>query len=443
MKNKKILKEQTQTPDNLTILQKALEIGCFEELVELEDGLNLDKEPTQVNGELIIKATGKKSNIVYHIKPFTKVGTFLIVKADEPTKYNWFLCSALNYVLQNLKKETSPTTTPATTPTVTSTQATTTTEPSEKKVEDIIKDLESQRENQTPESCVDSINALYKFYKDAQKGYKFDENSVKILRDNSQKCLNNPDIKNKLLFSKLPLVGDRFQKKLRELFGINQLGIYAKFSLMEARGVNKLVKLALTEAKERKENEKVQNQIIVSRLGVMKESFENFEKYNLKKQVKVGFKTLREFSEMNRLGIINENLGSLFKGMYGKSFDTSIGSITEPLFNVIFTKILLDDDMKQKAFQNIQSKTQQLIASMENCQDLSKFLSDILVEEFAKKLDMQKQDPLNILDATYMDAVDDEIFRRTLYTKLETEICKLYDKFTENAKNLMVRMTSL
>ena len=440
MKNKKILKEQTQTPDNLTVLKKALEIGCFDELIELEDGLNLDKEPSQVNGEIIIKATGKKSNIVYNIKPHTKIGTFLIVKADEPTKYNWFSCSALNYVLQNQKPQTPPsTTTTAETPSVSGT----TTEPTEKKVEDIIKDLESQRETQTPESCVDSINALYKFYKDAQKGYKFDDNSVKILRDNSQKCLNNPDIKNKLLFSKLPLVGDRFQKKLRELFGINQLGIYAKFSLMEARSVNKLVKLALTEAKERKENEKIQNKIIVSRLGVMKESIENFDKYGLKKQVKIGLKTLREFSEMQRLGILNENLGSLFKGMYGKSFDTSVGSITEPLFNVIFTKILLDDDMKQKALQNIQSKTQQLIASMENCQDLSKFLSDILVEEFAKKLDMQKQEPLNILDATYMDAVDDEIFRRTLYTKLETEICKLYDKFTENAKNLMVRLTSL
>ena len=441
MKNKKILKEQTQTPDNLTVLKKALEIGCFDELIELEDGLNLDKEPSQVNGEIIIKATGKKSNIVYNIKPHTKIGTFLIVKADEPTKYNWFSCSALNYVLQNPKKETPPTTTPATTPTVTTSAITT--EPTEKKVEEIIKDLQTQKEEQTPESCVDSINALYKFYKDAQKGYKFDDDNVKILRDNSQKCLNNPEIKNKLLFSKLPLVGDRFQKKLKELFGINQLGVYAKFSLMEAKSVNKLVKLALNEAKERKENEKIQNEIIVSRLGVMKESIENFEKYGLKKQVKIGFKTLREFSEMQRLGILNENLGSLFKGMYGKSFDTSVGSITEPLFNVIFTKILLDDDMKQKALQNIQSKTQQLIASMENCQDLSKFLSDILVEEFAKKLDMQKQEPLNILDATYMDAVDDEIFRRTLYTKLETEICKLYDKFTENAKNLMVRLTSL
>ena len=113
MKNKKILKEQTQTPDNLTVLKKALEIGCFDELIELEDGLNLDKEPSQVNGEIIIKATGKKSNIVYNIKPHTKIGTFLIVKADEPTKYNWFSCSALNYVLQNPKKETPPTTTPA------------------------------------------------------------------------------------------------------------------------------------------------------------------------------------------------------------------------------------------------------------------------------------------------------------------------------------------
>lgn len=443
MKSEKILKEQTKNPDNLTILKKALEIGCFEDLTDMEDGLKLDKEPSQLNGELIIKATGKKSNIIYNIKPHTKVGTFLIVKADDPTKYNWFSCSALNYVIQNANMETKPENTStkkdATPTTVTSTTDT----PEENKVKDVINKLETQKQEQTPESCVDSINALYKFYKDAQKGYKFDENDVKLLRDNSQKCLNNPDIKNKLLFSKLPFIGDRFQKKLKELFGINQLGIYSKFSLMEAKSVNELIKLAINEAKERKENEKIQNQIIVSRLSVIKESIENFETYGLKKQVKVGFKTLKELSEMNRLGILNENLGTLFKGIYGKSFDDSVASITEPLFNVIFTKIVLEDEMKEKALQNIQSKTQQLIANMENCQDLSKFLTDVLVEEFAKKLDLQKQGPLNILDATYMDSVDDEMFRKTLYTKLETEICKLYDKFTENAKNLMVRMTSL
>ena len=448
MKKSKILIEQTQGPDNQTILKKALEMGCFKGLMNMVDGLNIDKEPSQINGEVILQSTGKTSNIIYYIKPHKELGSFLIVKADEPAKYFWTDCNGLEYVLQNSStSKESPTgistTTPSPTGTSTTTPSPTPTEAAGNEIQNVINKLKTQKEEQTPESCKDSINALYKFYKDAQNGYKFKDEDVKILRDNSQKCLNNPDIKQKLLFSKLPLVGDKFQKRLRELFGINQLGIYAKFSLMEEKSVGKLVKLALLEEKRKKEINEINNKILSSRLTVLKESIENFQTYGLRKQVRVAFKTLREFSEMNRLGILNENLGSLFKGIYGKAYDSSIGSLTEPLFNVIFTKIMLDDEMKQKAIQNIQSKTSQLIASMESCQDLSKFLSDILVEEFAKKLDDQKQKQLNILDATYMDAVDDEVFRKTLYTKLEAEICKLYEKFTENAKNLMVRMTSL
>jgi hypothetical protein len=110
---------------------------------------------------------------------------------------------------------------------------------------------------------------------------------------------------------------------------------------------------------------------------------------------------------------------------------------------MIFTKISLDEDLKGKIMDNLQSKTEQLIASMDSCLDFSKFLTDIISEEYAKKLDNEKKSGMNVLQSALMDAVDDEMFRKNLQTKIESEVCRLYEKFTENAKNLMVRMNAL
>ena len=163
----------------------------------------------------------------------------------------------------------------------------------------------------------------------------------------------------------------------------------------------------------------------------------------MKNKVKVGFKTLKEIRDVQKLGLITETLGTLFKGIYGSSYENTINSISKPLFDVIFKKIMLDEKLKSSVIQNIQSKTQQLIASMDSCLDLSKFLSDIITEEYAKQLDEEKQTGLNLVQTALMDAVDDEVFRKNLQSKLEVEVCVLYNKFTENAKNLMVRMSAL
>ena len=152
---------------------------------------------------------------------------------------------------------------------------------------------------------------------------------------------------------------------------------------------------------------------------------------------------MKEIRDIQKLGLVTETLGTLFKGIYCNSFESSINSISEPLFDSIFNKIVLDEELKQAVLQTIQSKTQELIANMDNCLDFSKFLSDIILEEYAKKLDKEKQTNMDVIRTALMDAVDDEMFRKNLQSKLEKEVCVLYDKFTENAKNLMVRMSAL
>jgi hypothetical protein len=42
-----------------------------------------------------------------------------------------------------------------------------------------------------------------------------------------------------------------------------------------------------------------------------------------------------------------------------------------------------------------------------------------------------------------MDTLKNSSFLENLNSKLESSVCELYDKFTENAKNLVVRMSAL
>lgn len=435
---KKVILEQLSNEEQKNILTKALQFGCF---FKDDEGtpyhlVNTGKEPIEVDGRVVVVTYDKQSEQKLYIYAEPRI----IQNTKSGNMYPWD-CAKLNEDLKKAKQETKPTSEIEKTPEKVELN------PEEKKevqnIDQVIKDLQSQIEEQKPENCRKSINALYDFYTKAKKGYKVDNSKIQILRDNSQKCLDTPEIKRQLFFSKLPLVGDKLQKRIKTLQSINQLDtLVGNFRLLE-NDITTLVKKTLIEELNRKENQLVENKIVESRVKIILENLEDFNKLTLSKKVKTGFKMLKEIATLQKMGLINENLGSLFKGMYGKSYETSIGSISEPMFTVIFKKISLDEDLTSKILQNIQSKTSELIASMENCQTLSKFLTDVIIEEYAKKLDQEKSQKTDLVYSSFMDSVDEEMFRQNLNTKLDDVVCRLYDKFTENAKNLMVRMTSL
>jgi hypothetical protein len=49
----------------------------------------------------------------------------------------------------------------------------------------------------------------------------------------------------------------------------------------------------------------------------------------------------------------------------------------------------------------------------------------------------------DVVNTSLMDTLKNSSFLENLNSKLESSVCELYDKFTENAKNLVVRMSAL
>ena len=412
MIKRKILSEQDIDDPNAEFLKKAMDLGCFKQFTEAlaPKGLRIDPTPIQdKNGEYVLKATGKKTGKTYHIHANPQH----IVDEANPSEYYEWECPSLGDKTVRVQTD--------------------------------IEKLRTSREEQSGIDCINTFRELYENYLAVSKGgATLDTTIIDRLRKNAQACLIKPEVKRKLFLSKIPGINQRFKKIFDELKSINPADTRLKFfRLVESENISDLIKKTLKEFKQVQETKKIEKKIFEHRIKMVFEGFNEFKTLNQQKKVKTGFKTLKEIREIQKSTLMTETLGSLFKGIYGKSFESSIGSISEPLFNMIFTKISLDEDLKSKIIDNLQSKTEQLIASMDSCLDFSKFLTDIITEEYAKKLDSEKQSGMNVLQSALMDAVDDEMFRKNLQTKIESEVCNLYEKFTENAKNLMVRMNAL
>lgn len=404
MKVKEILWEQKlPTIENDALLKNALSSGCFAELK-----LTVDSTPIKnKDGVSVLRAVGK-SGKVYHIFADPKK----ITEENGTYKADW--------ECPQLKSK-------------------------EEKIKTDIEVLRTSREEQSGVNCIETIRELYENYIAVKNGgAELNSEVVQRLQKNAQACLIKPEVKRKLFLTKIPGINQKFEKIFDELKKINPRDTRLKFfRLVESNDIEKLIKKTLKEIKQTKEQKEIETKIFESRIKLVFEGNEKFISLNKKNQVKVGFKTLKEIRDIQKLGLVTETLGTLFKGIYGNSYENTINTISQPLFDVIFKKIMLDEELKSSVLQSIQSKNQELIASMDSCLDLSKFLADLITEEYAKQLDKQKQVGLDIVRTALMDAVDDEMFRKNLQTKLEKEICILYDKFTENAKNLMVRMSAL
>lgn len=427
---KNFLSEQSSTEISnikIKILNTALSSGCFKDL----KFSSVDDKPTFVDNDVVLKAVGATSGDIYYIYAEPKVLFNTVTKK----KLKWD-CPELE---NQLKKIDSNVTLDSETKKKESLPSEKLSEPNyTKNIENLKKALEIKKIDS--KVCKDAILTFFDGYeKSKQKLKTLSGNDFDKVKEVVQMCSRQ-----KSVWNKLPLVGDKLQKRLdimKSLDGNDT--IIGQFKILENKIINQLVRNQVRETKKMKDIKSINENLVKTRLKLVFESIEDFETLETKKKIKKGFRTLKEIHTIEKMELINENLSSLFRGLYGKSFENSVQTISEPLFNIIFTKISLEDTLKSKVLENISSKTSELISSMEDCTTFAKFLTDSITEEYVKHLDEEKSKNNSLVYSSLMDSVDDEIFRKNLNTRLENIVCVLYNKFTENAKNLMVRMSAL
>ena len=287
----------------------------------------------------------------------------------------------------------------------------------------------------TPEKggdCRKNIEILHDLF---QKRRVEDEDYVKEVHKIVQNCVNQRDF----------VLRPDVRKKINDLANINtydrEIG-KLKIYLPQRESVNKLIKKTLVETKERKNNQIIENKLVESRLKFIIEDVAVFKKKSKQTKIKEGFKFLRETSYLKSIGMLNENLSDIFKQMFGNSFESVLGTVSDPFVGSILNKLSIPQEIKTSVLDTIKQRANELMAHMDTCENLSKFISDIVSEITVAKMTTKNITGSQFLDSAIVDTMGDDVFKTKLSEKIKEEVCLLFNKYAENAKNLVTKLTS-
>ena len=435
---RRIIQEQDEKQTKKTNLTRAIELGCFDRL-----GITINPEtPQEKDGNVILFAKGNESQADFQVtfepdvnqkdaKGLQQLGK--IVKTLDPKEFNIWTCRPLQTELSKKPEEKK--------------------EPPKEEENNndpeltTLKDaLKAAKANPLKEievkDCVSAIKLFFKYSKNAPQADlgQFHE----VVKNSMSKCARQENMK-KLNRKNKQEINTMLQTIANYAQRDKDKGKYkiVNLPLIENRNLNSLVKEVLNETKVLKENRLILEKICESRLKIVSENMDDFENMSRVRKIKFGFRFLKESSELLELGLIKENLTDIFQNLYGKSMEDMIGAISEPLLISLLTKIGLDEDLKGKVLTNIQSKGTEIIPSMGDCKSLTNFISAAISEELTKKMNTENIIQSDVVNTSLMDTLKNSSFLENLNSKLESSVCELYDKFTENAKNLVVRMSAL
>lgn len=287
----------------------------------------------------------------------------------------------------------------------------------------------------TPEEggdCRKNIEILHDLF---QKRRVEDEDYVKEVHKIVQNCVNQRDF----------VLRPDLRKKINDLANINtydrEIG-KLKIYLPQRESVNKLIKKTLIETKERKNNQIIENKLVESRLKFIIEDVSVFNKKSKQTKIKEGFKFLRETSYLKGMGMLNENLSDIFKQMFGNSSENILGTVSDPFVGSILNKLSIPQEIKTSVLETIKQRANELMANMDSCENLSKFISDIVSEMTVAKMTTKNITGSQFLDSAIVDTMGDDVFKTKLSEKIKEEVCLLFNKYAENAKNLVTKLTS-
>jgi hypothetical protein len=140
--------------------------------------------------------------------------------------------------------------------------------------------------------------------------------------------------------------------------------------------------------------------------------------------------------------MLNENLSDVFKQMFGNSFENMLSTVSDPFVGSILNKLSIPQEIKVSVLETIKQRANELLSNMDSCENLSKFISDIVSEITMTKMTSKNITGSQFLDSAIVDTMGDDVFRTKLSEKIEEEVCVLFNKYAENAKNLVTKLTS-
>ena len=215
--------------------------------------------------------------------------------------------------------------------------------------------------------------------------------------------------------------------------------------------LEKSIKKNLVETKEKKEKLLIERKLVESRietlLGDVK-TIKHFNNLTEEKQLRLGFSLCQEIDFLQENKFINEeDLSSLFKGLFGNLFS---GGIMNTIYEKIIDKVLFGLGMGEGFFKDflvsyLTSKPTELVRAISDCKLFTKLVVEGLSEAMVKWLQQSTgvtgglADVLrNTIGATIRDS---KSFKQNIEQEFAGTICSLFEKYTSNAKNVLTNVT--
>jgi hypothetical protein len=213
------------------------------------------------------------------------------------------------------------------------------------------------------------------------------------------------------------------------------------------------IKKALLEMKEKKENLLIEEKIIKNRFLMIVENtdnIKNFKKLPIRKREKISFALLEDFISLQRNGLISEDfdflsvLKDLFGGLLGRS---TVETIAEPILNKILTSVgfVSDGILKKTMISFLTSRPSDLANAFTDCNSMVK----LLVESFVEGLVMLLQGQVdktgflsNYIRNVLGGKIKESDVAKSFENAISEKVCNLFSSFTDKAQDIKNKLMS-
>lgn len=206
--------------------------------------------------------------------------------------------------------------------------------------------------------------------------------------------------------------------------------------------LNKEIKKAILEVKEKKEKLIIEENLVRSRIMMIVESEDNIKNFDFlpqKKKEKIAYKLFEEINYLSESNMLNEQLMDFLGKIFGNSFGGIAQTIVEPLVNSLLSSIGLTGYFKDFLVSFITTDPSRLAKALKSCEELTKLVAESLSE--AVVMMIKKQQGLEGPGYTFLrnalgGAVRDTKFIQSIENSISGIVCELFGKMNDKASGV-------
>jgi hypothetical protein len=213
--------------------------------------------------------------------------------------------------------------------------------------------------------------------------------------------------------------------------------------------LDKKIRKALIESKEKKEKVLIEEQIVKDRILFLFEGIKSkkeFKKLPKEKQLRMSVRFIQEISFLQTNGLINEQTmdwGGFLKDVFGMAFGSVAQTMVEPFIEDILNKLGITGLIRNSIVSYLTSRPSEIIKSFSDCKLMTKLLSRSIVEGMVMSLQDKtgtKGFAYNLVRNQLANMIESTEFVSSIESGLQTMVCSLVSKLGKNTKDLLGKL---